>query len=68
MSPEAPLWSSGFRPFYLLASVFAALSVFAWVLQYAGLVARWDVLRTTQLIALNAVLRAAGKADITVSP
>jgi len=30
------LWSLGFRPFYLLASLFAALSVPLWVLQYAG--------------------------------
>ena len=30
------LWNLGFRPFYLLASVFAALSVLLWVGQYAG--------------------------------
>jgi uncharacterized protein involved in response to NO len=30
------LWQLGFRPFYLLASVFAALSVPLWALQYAG--------------------------------
>ena len=30
------LWSLGFRPFYLLASIFAALSVPLWVCQYAG--------------------------------
>jgi uncharacterized protein involved in response to NO len=30
------LWSLGFRPFYLLASVFAALSIPLWVCQYAG--------------------------------
>jgi uncharacterized protein involved in response to NO len=30
------LWNLGFRPFYLLASVFAALSVTLWVCQYAG--------------------------------
>jgi uncharacterized protein involved in response to NO len=30
------LWNLGFRPFYLLASVFAALSVAIWVCQYAG--------------------------------
>jgi uncharacterized protein involved in response to NO len=30
------LWNLGFRPFYLLASVFAAVSVALWVLQYAG--------------------------------
>jgi uncharacterized protein involved in response to NO len=32
-----PVWALGFRPFYLLASVFASLAVLAWVLQYAGL-------------------------------
>ncbi|MGQ3053304.1 MAG: NnrS family protein [Roseateles sp.] len=31
------LFALGFRPFYLLASVFAALSVPLWTLQYAGL-------------------------------
>jgi uncharacterized protein involved in response to NO len=30
------LWNLGFRPFYLLASIFAALSVLLWVCQYAG--------------------------------
>lgn len=39
--PSAPasdfaLWNLGFRPFYLLASVFAALSVALWTAQYAG--------------------------------
>jgi uncharacterized protein involved in response to NO len=32
----AALWRLGFRPFYLLASIFAALSVPLWALQYAG--------------------------------
>jgi uncharacterized protein involved in response to NO len=32
------LWRLGFRPFYLLASVFAAISVALWALQFAGLV------------------------------
>jgi uncharacterized protein involved in response to NO len=31
------LWQLGFRPFYLLASGFAALSIPLWSLQYAGL-------------------------------
>jgi uncharacterized protein involved in response to NO len=40
--PPAPLrryalWDLGFRPFYLLASVFAALSIPLWVLQFSGL-------------------------------
>ncbi len=30
------LWSLGFRPFYLLASVFAALSILLWICQYTG--------------------------------
>ncbi|MBK9607426.1 MAG: NnrS family protein [Betaproteobacteria bacterium] len=30
------LWNLGFRPFYLLASAFAALSVLLWIAQYAG--------------------------------
>lgn len=30
------LWQLGFRPFYLLASLFAALSIPLWVAQYAG--------------------------------
>ena len=33
---EFALWRLGFRPFYLLASVFAALSIALWALQYAG--------------------------------
>jgi len=36
-SPETfALWQLGFRPFYLLASVFAAASVALWTLQYTG--------------------------------
>lgn len=31
------LWDLGFRPFYLLASSFAALSVLIWALQFSGL-------------------------------
>ena len=30
------LWNLGFRPFYLLASVFAALSILLWICQYTG--------------------------------
>jgi len=30
------LWNLGFRPFYFLASVFAALSVVLWACEYAG--------------------------------
>ncbi len=34
--PPFALWQLGFRPFYLLASAFAALSIALWALQYAG--------------------------------
>jgi uncharacterized protein involved in response to NO len=30
------LWSLGFRPFYLLASAFAAASILLWICQYTG--------------------------------
>ncbi len=43
MPPAAPqwaLWQLGFRPFYLLAGAFAALSVPLWALQFAGLLPR----------------------------
>ncbi|HEX8012094.1 MAG TPA: NnrS family protein [Casimicrobiaceae bacterium] len=32
----AALWRLGFRPFYLLASLFAAISIALWAVQYAG--------------------------------
>jgi len=35
-SARFALWSLGFRPFYLLASAFAALSIALWVCQYTG--------------------------------
>jgi len=36
-APDAfALWRLGFRPFYLLASAFAALSIALWALQFAG--------------------------------
>jgi len=34
--PGWALWQLGFRPFYLLASSFAALSVLLWALQFGG--------------------------------
>ncbi|MGL6111053.1 MAG: NnrS family protein [Rubrivivax sp.] len=34
--PAFALWQLGFRPFYLLASSFAAVSVALWALQFAG--------------------------------
>lgn len=43
-SKQAPagfaLWALGFRPFYLLASAFAALSVLFWGLQFTGWLGR----------------------------
>ncbi|HEY5307019.1 MAG TPA: NnrS family protein, partial [Casimicrobiaceae bacterium] len=36
VSGEFALWSLGFRPFYLLASSFAALSILLWICQYTG--------------------------------
>jgi uncharacterized protein involved in response to NO len=33
------LWDLGFRPFYLLAALFAALSVPLWALQFSGVIA-----------------------------
>ena len=35
-SPRFALWNLGFRPFYLLAGLLAALSVFFWTAQFAG--------------------------------
>ncbi len=35
--PGFALWNLGFRPFYLLASVFSASSVLLWAAQYSGL-------------------------------
>ncbi len=34
---DSALWNLGFRPFYLFASVFSAISILLWVAQYAGL-------------------------------
>lgn len=34
--PRFALWQLGFRPFYLLASAFAALSIGLWAMQFAG--------------------------------
>jgi uncharacterized protein involved in response to NO len=35
-APAFALWQLGFRPFYLLASAFAALSIGLWALQFSG--------------------------------
>ena len=37
-SPSFALWNLGFRPFYLLASVFSALSVVLWAAQFSGII------------------------------
>jgi uncharacterized protein involved in response to NO len=37
---EFALWRLGFRPFYLLASTFAALSIALWALQFSGWLGR----------------------------
>lgn len=37
---EFALWELGFRPFYLLASSFAALSIALWALQFSGWLGR----------------------------
>lgn len=34
------LWNLGFRPFYLLASLFSALTILFWTLQYTGMLRR----------------------------
>src|SRR5512138_2176022 len=34
--PGGALWALGFRPFYLCASVFAALSVALWAAEFSG--------------------------------
>ena len=39
-SPAFALWQLGFRPFYLLASIFAALSIPLWALQFSGQLGR----------------------------
>ncbi len=44
LQPPAPvaqtkpsaLWALGFRPFYLLAAIFAALGMFTWIAQFSG--------------------------------
>lgn len=36
-SSRFALWDLGFRPFYLLASTFASLSILLWALQFSGL-------------------------------
>src|ERR1035437_5362874 len=44
LPPEAPpvsggggaLWNLGFRPFYLLASIFSSVSVLLWAAQFSG--------------------------------
>lgn len=40
VSRASALWALGFRPFYLLASGFAALSIALWALQFSGWLGR----------------------------
>ena len=35
-APDFALWNLGFRPFFLLASAFSAISVLLWAVQYSG--------------------------------
>ncbi len=35
-TPDFALWRLGFRPFYLLASIFAAVSILLWIGEYAS--------------------------------
>ncbi|MFJ7566142.1 NnrS family protein [Herminiimonas sp. NPDC097707] len=35
---EQPVWQLGFRPFYLLAALFAVLSIPLWIAQYFGVI------------------------------
>lgn len=35
-APRFALWNLGFRPFYLVASLFSAISIALWISQYAG--------------------------------
>ncbi|MDQ2917167.1 MAG: NnrS family protein [Pseudomonadota bacterium] len=39
-SRDFALWNLGFRPFYLLASIFAAVSILLWIAGYAGYIPR----------------------------
>ena len=38
---EHPLWRLGFRPFYLMAAIFAVISVPLWVASYLGWMGAW---------------------------
>jgi uncharacterized protein involved in response to NO len=39
--PGFALWALGFRPFYLLAGIFAALSIPLWAARFAGWLGEW---------------------------
>lgn len=41
---EHPLWRLGFRPFYLLAAVFAATGITLWAARYLGWIQGWPQL------------------------
>jgi uncharacterized protein involved in response to NO len=38
--PDFALWNLGFRPFYLLAGMFASVSILLWIAEYAGYLPR----------------------------
>lgn len=39
---EAPFWSLGFRPFFLLGAAFSCLALGGWILWLAGLLTHWQ--------------------------
>ncbi|MDD2052166.1 NnrS family protein [Pseudomonas putida] len=39
---EAPFWSLGFRPFFLLGAAFSCLALCGWILWLAGLLTHWQ--------------------------
>lgn len=41
VTPGFALWNLGFRPFYLLASVFSTISVLLWAAQFSGLIPKY---------------------------
>lgn len=38
LSPSAPLWSVGFRPFFLLAAIASLILMFSWPMIYRGII------------------------------
>lgn len=48
LHPGSPLWSIGFRPLFLLAGMFALLSIAVWVAQFAGWLGSFTYLASAQ--------------------